>query len=244
MSDSDLSFDDTHQATGKKGGGGRALPWLLFVLSFAGLCALGYYGYGWLEEERTRADAAQQQYQEAREKIAALEAEKRIASGRADQLEGEKGQLASERDALNQEVAEKEAELQKLRATYDDLQDKMKDEIAQGEIKLSQSAGRVQVDLVDKILFGSGEAALSPKGEEVLARVGAVLAKVDDKQIQVSGHTDDSPVVNKLKEVFPSNWELSSARAVNVVRYLTEKAGVPSKRLVAAGYGEFHPIAT
>jgi chemotaxis protein MotB len=74
--------------------------------------------------------------------------------------------------------------------------------------------------------------------------VGSILATVEDKQIQVSGHTDDSPIADKLKDTFPTNWELSVSRAVNVVRFLTESAKVPSKRLVAAGYGEFHPIAT
>jgi chemotaxis protein MotB len=71
-----------------------------------------------------------------------------------------------------------------------------------------------------------------------------VLAKVEDKAIQVSGHTDDSPPSDRLTGTFPTNWELSTARAVNVVRFLAEKASVPSKRLVAAGYGQFHPLAT
>jgi chemotaxis protein MotB len=98
---------------------------------------------------------------------------------------------------------------------------------------------------VDKILFDSGQADLSTRGQEVLGRLGTVLSKIDDKQIQVSGHTDDSPIADpKLAEKFPSNWELSVARAVNVVRFLTDKGQVPSGRLVAAGYGQFHPIAT
>jgi chemotaxis protein MotB len=78
----------------------------------------------------------------------------------------------------------------------------------------------------------------------VLARVGAVLAQIDDKQIQVSGHTDNHPVGEKLLAQFPSNWELSASRAINVVRFLAEKAGVPPQRLVATGYGEYHPIAS
>ncbi len=241
MADTDLSYE--HQEPKKKQGS-RVLPWLLFTLSLCALGALGYYGYGWLEQERARADDAMKQYQEAREKIAGLEAERKLAMGRAEQLEGEKSQLATERDALNQEVEEKEAELAKLRATYDDLEDKMKDEISKGEIRVTQGGGKVQVDLVDKILFPSGEAALSEKGQEVLSRIGAILGKVEDKQIQVSGHTDDSPIINQLKSTYPSNWELSASRAVNVVRFLAEKGGVPAKRLVAAGYGEFHPIAT
>jgi chemotaxis protein MotB len=78
----------------------------------------------------------------------------------------------------------------------------------------------------------------------VLARVGGVLATMDDKQIQVSGHTDSHPISEKLAPQFPTNWELSTARAVNVVRFLQEKANVPAKNLVATGYGEYHPIAS
>jgi len=67
---------------------------------------------------------------------------------------------------------------------------------------------------------------------------------MDDKQIQVSGHTDSHPISEKLATQFPTNWELSTARAVNVVRFLQEKANVPAKNLVATGYGEYHPIAS
>src|SRR5215831_10207569 len=130
------------------------------------------------------------------------------------------------------------------KATYDSLEEKMKAEIKKGEIRLSQAGGRIRVDLIDKILFDSGSADLSKRGEEVLGRIGSVLAKVEDKQIQISGHTDDNPISDRLKEKFATNWELSVARAVTVVRFLSEHAKVPSKRMVAAGYGPFHPISS
>jgi chemotaxis protein MotB len=98
--------------------------------------------------------------------------------------------------------------------------------------------------MVDKVLFESGEAVITKRGEEVLSRVGSVLARIEERQIQVSGHTDDSPISSRLVGTFPTNWELSTARATNVVRFLQEKAGVPAARLVAAGYGPFHPIAS
>src|SRR6185436_2611909 len=104
--------------------------------------------------------------------------------------------------------------------------------------------GKLRVDMVDKILFDSGEAVISKRGEGVLARVGAVLATMDDKQIQVSGHTDSNPISDKLATQFPTNWELSVTRAVNVVRFLEEKASVPPKNLTATGYGQYHPIAS
>jgi chemotaxis protein MotB len=174
---------------------------------------------------------------EANAKLKVLEGEKAALEAAKKALEDEKG-------ILSETVKEKEAELAKLKATYDNLQEKMDEEIKKGEIRLSQSEGRIQVDMVDKILFDSGSAALSKRGEEVLSRIGAVLAKVEDKQIQVSGHTDNAPPSERIADKFPSNWELSTARAVNVTRFMAETAQVPAKRLVAAGYGEFHPIAT
>jgi chemotaxis protein MotB len=97
---------------------------------------------------------------------------------------------------------------------------------------------------VDKILFDSGEASLSPRGSEVLARLGTVLSKVENRSIFVSGHTDDAPPSQRLAATFPTNWELSVARAVNVVRFLGETAHVPASKLVAAGHADTKPVAS
>jgi chemotaxis protein MotB len=120
----------------------------------------------------------------------------------------------------------------------------MQVEIKKGDIRLSQSGGRIKVDLVDKILFDVGDSSITPRGEEVLSRVGAILASVQEKKIQVSGHTDDSPISDKLKEKYPTNWNLAAARAINVVRFLEEKARVPGRALVVAAYGPWEPISS
>ena len=87
----------------------------------------------------------------------------------------------------------------------------------------------------------SGQAELSNHGKEVLGKVGGVLKNLRDQQILVGGHTDDRPIHT---DRFPSNWELSAARAVNVARYLVETAGIDPHRVVAGGYSEFHPRGT
>ncbi|RKH54588.1 OmpA/MotB family protein [Corallococcus llansteffanensis] len=184
----------------------------------------------------TRASDAEAAKQLLETKLAALEAERA-------KLSTEKDQLNTEKEQLSQTVQEQEAELARLKATFEDLQDKMKKEIAEGAIRLTQNGGRLQVDLVDKVIFDSGDASISARGQEVLTRLGGVLSKVDDKLIQVSGHTDDSPPSQKLQATFPTNWELSVARAVNVVRFLQDKGGVPAKRMLAAGYGDTRPLA-
>ena len=215
-------------------------PWMLVGLLGAVGAGGGYHFYNELQGARSETRAATEQ---AVANVAAATAAQKELTDKVEKLEGEKAELASAKEELSKEVEAKSGELAELKGTYDKLEDKMKDEIAKGDISLSQDGGRLRVGLVDKILFDSGEAEISKRGEEVLARVGAVLAAIDDKQIQVSGHTDRTPISDKLVGQFPTNWELSTARAINVVRFLSEKATVPPQRLVASGYGEYHPIA-
>ncbi len=220
------------------------LPWVLFALALAAGAAIAVFLLYRLDAARTAAGSATAGMLDAQEKLAQLRSSRAELEQRLERLEAEKADLLSMKTELSRDVQSKEEELQKLKGTYDELQEKMKAEIAKGEIRLSQAGGRLKVDMVDKVLFESGEAVITKRGEEVLSRVGSVLSHIEDKQIQVSGHTDDSPISSRLVATFPTNWELSTARATNVVRFLQEKAGVPAPRLVAAGYGPYHPIAS
>jgi chemotaxis protein MotB len=159
-------------------------------------------------------------------------------------METERADLLALRNELSVQVQAKEEELQRLQGTYQELESKMKEEIAKGDIRLSQSGGRIKVDLVDRILFEVGDASITERGSGVLSRLGSILASVADKKIQVSGHTDDQPISDRLRDRYPTNWELAAARASNVVRFLEEKAGVPGRRLVAAAYGPWEPISS
>jgi chemotaxis protein MotB len=215
-------------------------PWLLVGILLAVGGGAGYHFYDQLQ--RAKNDTRIATEKAAADVAGAAAAQKELADN-VEKLEGEKAELTTAKEELSKQVEAKSGELEQLKGTYDKLEEKMKDEIAKGDISLSQDGGRLRVGLVDKILFDSGEAAISKRGEEVLARVGAVLATIDDKQIQVSGHTDRTPISDKLSAQFPTNWELSTSRAINVVRFLSEKANVPPQRLVASGYSEYHPIA-
>ncbi len=213
-------------------------PWFLMILALAAAGALGYAAWKALQQSA----GAERARDEAGNRLAKAQAEQAGLEERLKALELEKVALAASTEQLKANLQQTEAELAHLKATYDSLEEKLKTEIGHGDIRLTQAGDRIQVDLVDKILFDSGEAALSERGKEVLGRLGSVLKTIDDKQIQVSGHTDDSPINSEeLRKQFPSNWELSVARAVNVVRQLSEAGGVPPQRLLAAGYGQFHP---
>jgi chemotaxis protein MotB len=153
-----------------------------------------------------------------------------------DALAAEK-QAADEMRATQAKAAEKEA------ATT-----KEKDKLAAvvgvtGDV--TQDGEEIKLELVDKVLFRVGEAELTERGKSVLGRVGAALNDVPDKQIWVQGHTDDTPIrpAKGVTPKFPSNWELSSARALTVVHYLQTEAKVDPRRLAAVAFGEYRPAS-
>ena len=90
--------------------------------------------------------------------------------------------------------------------------------------------------------FDSGKVTLRKEGKAVLKKVGNALKRYENKIIRVVGHTDNVPVAKSLRAAFPSNWDLSVARAANVVRFLQE-VGVPPERMVAAGRAEYDSVA-
>jgi chemotaxis protein MotB len=213
------------------------LPLIAAALAVIGASIVALMQFREREKANDLVSATKQDLKTAIAKVTDLETQK-------TQLEADKEALEMAKAELSKNVEAKEGELNELKGTYDSFKDKMKDEIARGEINLEQTGGKLRVGLVDKVLFDPGEAEISKHGEGVLARVAEALAGIPDKQIQVSGHTDKMPIHSKLIEKYPTNWELSTARATQVVRFLAEKANVPPQRLVASGYGEFHPIAS
>jgi chemotaxis protein MotB len=224
----------------QKGAGKRKTPWLfiLFLMAAAG-------GAGWLAwDQHGQASAMMQKSSGLESRALAAENKQKDLQAQLDAIQKERDGLAAAKDDLTKSVQSKDEELAKLKGTYDQLQDKLKSELKAGDVSLSADGGKLRVGLVDKVLFNSGEAQISKRGETVLMKVGAILAKIEDKQILVSGHTDQQPIGEKRSAQFPTNWELSVARATNVVRFLQEKASVPGERLVASGYGEFHPVAS
>ena len=128
-------------------------------------------------------------------------------------------------------------------ATQKSLEQEMRAALESKDVTISELQGRLTVNILDRVLFDSGEAVLKLDGEKVLRQVAGVLAQFPNRLIHVAGHTDNVPIRASAQARFPTNWELSTARANAAVRFLAEKAGVDPKRLAAVGYGEFHPIA-
>ncbi|MFH1367496.1 MAG: OmpA family protein [Elusimicrobiota bacterium] len=144
-------------------------------------------------------------------------------------------------DALKKE---KEEALASMKNSYDNLVMGLQSEITQGEIQITQLEGKLTVNMVDKVLFDSGKAEVSKQGRATLDRIGAILKKIIDKQIRVEGHTDNVLISRELQDKYPTNWELSTARATNVARYLIDKAGVDKKFVAVSGYADTKPVDT
>jgi len=209
------------------------LAGLLVLLAVAAAAA-----YWWLCRPQQLA------LSESGRQLAAAQQEAASLRGRVADLETIRDQLLRTSTELQGQVARKEAELLALHSTQNELVEGLKQEIADKQVQVEQIKDRLRVQMVDEILFDSGEATLKPQGVEILKKVGAALKKVEDRPIEVQGHTDNVPIGGALARRFPTNWELSSARSLNVARFLLEQAGLDPARLSAVAFSEYRPRAS
>lgn len=159
-----------------------------------------------------------------------------------ESLSVEKGNLSQNLALAQQQMdaLRKQQEQERARAAlYQKLVEKLKAMIDSGKLAVQIRNGKMLVKLQNDILFAPGSAQVKPEGKEVLTQLSALLASVPDRSFQVTGHTDNDPIHTAQ---FPSNWELSTSRAVNVANILIG-AGFDPKRLSAAGYAEFDPVS-
>ncbi len=157
-----------------------------------------------------------------------------------DTVEGLKTELEQEKLAVKQ----KEKEVSELDKTRMEIESSLKEQIAQKDIKLEEIEGKLKVTFVDKILFDSGSVAVKPKGQEVLLKLADSFRDSEDQNIAVEGHTDEVQIGLALIDRFPTNWELSTARATAVVRFLQEKGNIAPERLTASGFSFYRAVAT
>ncbi len=168
--------------------------------------------------------------------LEAKQADLRAAQQRMAELQALVSQLARTELQLSQA----KAELERKSTEYDQVTASLRDEIEAGRIQVSELRGRMTIKLADRVLFASGSAVLDANGRAALAKVAEVLRPMHGRLVRVEGHTDNVPV--QPGGAFPGNWELSSARALAVVRFLQD-AGVDPTLLAAAAYGEYQPVA-
>ena len=160
-----------------------------------------------------------------------------------DRLQLLLSQRGSEYEALREQLATLRAieeEIRDRNRIYSDMIGRFQSLIDGGRASVNIVRGRMVIQLPQDILFASGSATIGADGRSTIQEIGSVLAELSDREFQVEGHTDNVPIST---ERFPSNWELSSARALSVVRLLIQ-AGVSPESVSGAGFGEFHPVAS
>ena len=169
--------------------------------------------------------------------------------GRYDELEDRNVDLARDAEELKMGLAKRKSTIQhqkrviqQLDETRSKIETNLKGEIAKQTIKIEEIEGKLKVTFVDKILFDAGRVKIKDRGRELLLEIANSLREDESQNIWVEGHTDNVSIGGVLKERFPSNWELSAARAAAVVRLLQEETGLDPKRLSATGYSYYRPV--
>jgi chemotaxis protein MotB len=155
-------------------------------------------------------------------------------------IEGLENDLGKERSVVQQ----KDKKITDLEKTRAEIETSLKEQIAQKNIKIEEIEGKLKVTFVDKILFDSGSVRIKPKGREVILTLADSFKDNKEQSIVVEGHTDDVQIGLALQDRFPTNWELSTARATSVVRFLQEKGNIEPERLTASGFSFYKPVDT
>ena len=186
-----------------------------------------------LEEESKQLS---DRFRAAEVNLEAKQADLRASQERVAELQALVSQLAR----TERQLSQARAELERKSAEYDRVTASLHEEIEAGQIQVSELRGRMTIKLADRVLFASGSAVLDNDGRTALGKLAEALRTARGRLVRVEGHTDNVPV--QPGGAFPSNWELSCARALAVVRFLQD-AGVDPTLLAATGYGEYQPIA-
>ena len=225
-----------------------------------------------LEETRIQRDEAQQNLQNLRIKqtqteeqlqwmelqLRKFKAARRQLSKDLKKLQGQLSYLKKVNRQQQNNIKTLELELEKRRSviqlqgkviqllddTKKTIETSLKDQIAAQDIEVVEVGNTLKVIFLDKILFDSGSVEINPGGQELLKLMADSLRGNNEQDIVVEGHTDDVALSAALRKRFPSNWELSTARASAVVRFFQYEGGIQPKRLAARGYSYHRPVAS
>ena len=192
-------------------------------------------------------------HKELQTKLTESQGHSDILSNNLNVLNEEKESALQDRDRTQEKLKHSENQHEKtlaqlqleqqgkksLESERDEMVQTLKDEISDQRVKISQLNGVIKVKMENKILFPSGEAVISEEGRAILKRVGSSFDRIKGKRIRIEGHTDNVPIKNTR---FPSNWELSSTRAANVLHVLMANSKMAPKLYEVVGLGEFHPV--
>ncbi len=200
-----------------------------------------------INRNQAKIKKTEQELGSAKKQVAKTEQELEATKKQVAKTQDDLNKLEARKQALQQELSESqakmatlsniEAETKRRNEIYAQFINRLKTMIDGGQLTVSIEQGRIVINLPNNVLFKSGSAHLNPEGKEALANIALVLSQFSDRRFQIEGHTDNKPIQSAR---FPSNWELSTSRALTVVHLLTSMNVAP-ENISAAGFGEFRP---
>jgi chemotaxis protein MotB len=225
----------------------------IHVLALAGLAVALAAGCGVKKEVHQKAlndlAATQDRLSEAERQRAQRDAQIAKLEKELADLQAQRDNLTEAERAATERMQATEQELTELRKQRDaaeerlkafrQLYDRFRALVDTGKLQVDFRNGQMILKLPSEVLFSSGKARLSDNGEKALTEVLNILVEFKDRRFLIAGHTDNQKIRGGK---FDNNWELSTARALSVLEYMS-KAGFDSKNLGAAGYGEWDPVA-
>ncbi|MDE3242472.1 MAG: OmpA family protein [Nitrospirota bacterium] len=173
----------------------------------------------------------------AREEVARMQVTLQQQEERLKSMEAEKAKLEQERAARDAGT------LRLLSRAQEDFARSFETEMVRGDILITPNRDRLTVRIADRLLFESGQSQVKPAGLKFLKLAADLIKTAPDRQVLVEGHTDNVPIREKLRDKFPTNWELSAVRAASVARHLIEQGGVDRALLSAEGHADTKPVA-
>ena len=163
-----------------------------------------------------------------------------VPAAKYNQLEVQYEEQLSANERLKMEIRKRDQRIRDRLAAFQELLQELRPLVESGMLELEVVEGRPVIGITADILFAAGSADLSEKGLDTLRQVARVLGKRTERNFQVEGHTDSSPIAT---EKYPSNWHLGASRAINVVQTMID-GGMPADRISAATFAEFKPVGS
>jgi chemotaxis protein MotB len=213
------------------------LPWLLLILAAGGAGAFAARQYLPLLQ---RQAALRGQQQQTEQQLAAARTSLALATEQLGTATKQRDEWSREFSAARQAARESEDAREKVRR---DLDGSLAEELATGEVQVSARDGAAVVSIEDRLLFTTGTVQLTASGKHVLQQVAAALAPWPDRPLRVGGYTESKAVVAPvIRHLYPTEWELSAARATQVLLFLQDQCSVSPARLDLAAFADQHPM--
>jgi len=210
-----------------------------------------------LSEAKVRYQSLRDSYEQltaemasAGQKLAQKQAQNDTLHVQINELDGdlkkaktELGDLQNRLTALTEERYLDQKREKRIKDTYEKLLAELRDEIETKETVIQRVREKLMVTFINQVLFDTGKSSITSTGEHKLKKVARILSDVKEGSVKVSGHTDNVPIAFHNRSKYPSNWELSTARAAAVVRFLIDQGNLIPENIEAAGHSFFKPVA-